>query len=358
MIRCLTISALLLLQAGPPQGPVLYWKLDEAAGAIADDAFGANDGAHTGGTPSLDRPTLNFSNPQSRSYDGVDDATARAASGVPAGNSRHTIAMWIKVNALPANRAWIALLGNAGAGSHHWLIDKDGATQFGVWGGAQRQPVLAADGLWRHVATTFDGTTLRCFVNGVEGQAGVAATFSLAGVPFTVAQAHNNENAFNGVVDDVRLYSRDLSASEVQYLAAGNGPPAPPANLAATPAILSTDLSWDAVAGAVSYTIHRTTTLNDPNPPVVATVDGTTYSDPGLSFQTTYYYVIRATHSVGDISGFSNVASATPLPIPPRTEDHEEGFLDDNCACGASARSGAPFLALLGALLALGRRRR
>lgn len=361
MIRCLTISALLLLQAAPPQGPVLHWRLDEAAGPTANDSSlsGTNDGAWVGTpTPSADRPALNFANPQSLSFDGTQGVGRATLSGLNTGNTPHTIAMWIKVNALPPNRAWIALLGNPGAGAHHWLLNSAGVTQFGVWGGTQKAPVLAADGAWRHLATTFDGTSLRCFVNGVEVGTAVAATFNLAGVALTVAQPQNNENGFNGIIDDVRVYSRDLSASELQYLAAGNGPPPAPQNLGATPAVISIDLSWDPVAGAV-YTLHRTTSLNDPNPPVLASgLQATTYTDGNLNPQTTYYYVVRAVHSVGDISGFSNVASATPLPIPPRTEDHEEGFLDDNCACGASVQSGAPFLALLGALLGLGRRRR
>jgi hypothetical protein len=36
-----------------------------------------------------------------------------------------------------------------------------------------------------------------------------------------VAQAHNGENAFNGTVDDVRVYSRALSATEIGALASG-----------------------------------------------------------------------------------------------------------------------------------------
>lgn len=361
MIRGLAVSALLLLQAAPPQGPTVYWKLDEASGAVADDAWGTNNGAHAGGMPSLDRPTLAFQNDQSRAYDGVDDGTSLAQTGLAAGNTRHTLAMWIKVTALPANRAWIALLGNPGAGSHHWLINSAGVTQFGVWGGAgQLAPVLAADGLWRHLAATFDGTTLRVYVNGVAVAAnGVAATFNLAGVPLTVAQVQNNENAFNGIIDDVRLYARDLSAAEVQYLAAGNGPPAAPQQLQAVPGILSIDLSWQAVAGALSYTIRRTTTLNDPNPPVLATVAGTTYTDGGLDPSVRYYYVVTATHSVGDPSGFSNVATAMPLPIPPRLNDHEEGLIGENCSCGSSIASTSPgALAALIALAACSRRRK
>ena len=359
MGRALAISWLVLAQAAPPQGPSTYWKLDEAAGTVANDSSsgGANDGTHAGGTPSVDRPALTFTNAQSRSYDGVDDGTSVAQSGIAAGNTAHTIAMWIKVTAPPANRAWIAQLGNEGAGSHHWLLKADGTTQIGVWGGAQQFPPLPADGAWRHVASTYNGTNLSVYVNGAEVGTATAATFAFAGVPFTVATVHNGENYFNGLVDDVRLYSRALTLAEVQYLAAGNGPPAAPQNLQAQADILSIDLSWQAVPNS-TYTLRRTTSLNDPNPPVIASgLTGLTYTDPGLNAGTTYYYVVTAVHSIGDESAFSNVASADPLPVPPRVNDHDEGLLDGNCSCG-SVTAGSRWALLAAALIGLGARSR
>jgi MYXO-CTERM domain-containing protein len=362
MGRALAIAVLLSLQAAPA-GPVMYWKLDEASGAAAtpaDDAVGTNDGTHAGTpTPSTDRPTLSFTNLQSLSFDGVDDQVTRASvTGIAAGATAHTIAMWIKVTALPANRAWIAQLGNEGTGSHHWLLKADGTSQIGMWGGTQQFPPLPADAAWRHVASTYNGTNLSVYVNGTEVGTATAAAFNLQGVPFSIAQVHNGENFFNGLIDDVRIYPRALTATEVQYLAAGNGPPAAPQTLQAQGAILSINLSWLAVPNS-TYTLRRTTSLSDPNPLVIASgLTGLTYTDSGLTPGTTYYYVVTAVHSVGDESGFSNVASAIPLSIPPRTDDHEEGLLGDKCSCGSSVTSGAPGLLLAAALIGLGARSR
>lgn len=364
MGRVLAIAVLLSLQAAPV-GPVMYWKLDEASGAAAtpaDDFVGTNDGTHAGTpTPSLDRPAaITFANAQSLSFDGVDDQVTRATvTGITAGNTAHTIAMWIKVSALPANRAWIAQLGNEGTGSHHWLINSAGVTQFGVWGGAgQKAPVIPVDGVWRHLATTFNGTNLSAYVDGVEVGTPVAATFNLQGVPFSIAQAHNGENFFNGLLDDVRLYSRALTAAEVLYLAQGNGPPAAPQNFQAVPAIQAIDLSWNAVAGAASYTLRRSLIQNDPNPPVIASgLTGLSYNDPGLTAGTTYYYYLTAVAGVGDESAVAT-ANAIPLPIPPRTNNHDEGLIGDNCSCGSSVTSGSPWILLAAGLFSLGARSR
>lgn len=353
-----TVLAVLaaLLQGAPASDLILYWPLDEAAGPTAADAEGGNPGTYVGTpAPSTDRPTLLFTNDRSLSFDGTSDALSRSAvTGLAAGNTPHTLATWIKVVALPANRAWIALLGNAGAGAHHWLLNSAGTTQFGVWNGTQKQPVLPV-GEWHHVAVTFDGTNLAAYVDGVEVGTAAPASFNLQGVPFTVAQAHNNENFFNGILDDVRIYDRALTAAEVQYLSDGNGPPAAP-TLSATAEIRAIRLDWTAVTGASSYTLYRSTTPGDPNPAVLAAgLSGLTYTDPDLDPPTRFYYRVRAHHPVGGSSPLSAEASEVPLPNPPRTNDHDEGLLDDDrCSCGTISGTGGLELLGLGLLLAVG----
>ncbi|HXG60019.1 MAG TPA: PA14 domain-containing protein [Planctomycetota bacterium] len=142
-------------------------------------------------------------------------------------------------------------------------------------------------------------------------------------------------------------------------------PPDAPTNVQAT-AVTSTitglpsiTVTWDAVADATSYQVFRTDQSNAP----LATVTGTSYQDTAVSFGVQYCYFVRAVNAYGT-SGDSNVACATPQPLPPRTGDHEEGFMDGRCSCGSSVRAalgpaGAAGAGVLGAaLLAVRRRRR
>lgn len=195
--------------------PVLWWKLKDAKGATAADASAKkNDGTLTGDVAWVDgraKGALSF--PEGKnSY-----ATVGTVNGLAAGNSAHTIAAWVKVAKLPENRAWILLLGSEGADSHHWLINAAGETQFGVWGGNQVKPKLEVD-KWKHVAVTFDGTTLTGYLDGEKFES-TDATFNLQGVSLTVAQVHNDENSFEGQFDDLRIYPRALSAKEIADLA-------------------------------------------------------------------------------------------------------------------------------------------
>ncbi|MCK4968866.1 MAG: LamG domain-containing protein, partial [Candidatus Aenigmarchaeota archaeon] len=119
-------------------------------------------------------------------------------------------------NTLPLNRAWILLLGDEGAGSHHWLIDSAGLTQFGVWGGGQVQPELSL-GVWNHVVITHNGTFVRGYVNGFYFE-NDPATFNLQGIPLTLAKNYVGENFFNGTIDHVRIYNKSLNQEQVRFL--------------------------------------------------------------------------------------------------------------------------------------------
>jgi hypothetical protein len=203
-------------EAPKPAGDALvWWKLDDAKGTTAADASGKkNDGTVTGDAAWGEGKVggaLTF--PEGKdSY-----VSLGTVKDLAAGNTAHTIAAWVKVTKLPENRAWMLLLGSEGEGSHHWLINNAGETQFGVWGGNQAKPALEV-GKWKHVAITFDGKTLTGYLDGQKTES-TEATFNLQGVGLTIAQVHNGENSFEGAYDDVRVYGRALSDKEVADLA-------------------------------------------------------------------------------------------------------------------------------------------
>lgn len=85
-------------------------------------------------------------------------------------------------------------------------------------------------GAWVFVAMTYDGRTLRGYENGVEkcrasftGKLGADSTPLLIG-----ANADDPQGTpmffFNGRIDDLRLFDRALSASELEALATGDQP--------------------------------------------------------------------------------------------------------------------------------------
>ena len=70
---------------------------------------------------------------------------------------------------------------------------------------------------WSHLAATFDGAVVRLFVNGVQvGSLGFSG--SMAASTGCVAVGGNSVwgEWFAGLIDEVRVYNRALSASEIQ----------------------------------------------------------------------------------------------------------------------------------------------
>lgn len=139
-----------------------------------------------------------------------------------------TVALWAKWDG--ASDQWQGLMGKRDAWTAddtmwHLEVNKDAGTiGFARWevypgSGSAKLPV----GTWAHVAVTFDGTTARFYLNGVETGNG-AFSFGPkkdAGVHFG-SDDPNGGNAFNGALDDVRLYDTAMSAEEVQTLMTNN----------------------------------------------------------------------------------------------------------------------------------------
>ena len=98
-------------------------------------------------------------------------------------------------------------------------------------------------------------------------------------------------------------------------------PPAPPAptGLAATAGDKQVALTWTASAGASSYALFLGTSANGEGvAPVKTGITGTSYTSPGLTDGTTYFFKLAAVNA-GGMSTMSNEASATPAgaPLPP-----------------------------------------
>jgi hypothetical protein len=88
---------------------------------------------------------------------------------------------------------------------------------------------------WTHLAATYDGATLRLFMNGTEvATRAVSGSIQVTGNPLRIGGNSYTDQFFQGLIDEVRVYDHALSASEIQTdmtTAVSARRPPPPSNL-------------------------------------------------------------------------------------------------------------------------------
>lgn len=122
----------------------------------------------------------------------------------------------------------------------HWglVTNRDRLGAYLNIGGGQDNTISAwsppgalSEGAWHHGAFTFDGRDLRVYLDGREVAAAAVNRPRTPGtLPLAIGRRQDGHTCFRGDLDEVRLYSRALTAAEVAARAASGGAP-PPAGL-------------------------------------------------------------------------------------------------------------------------------
>ena len=215
--------------------PLAWWSLGDAGSTMADSSGNSRTGTHTS----------------------VSSTTALAV-GLPGTASSYggssvsvvTDASWMNTTVVSAE-AWVKFPSNTG---EHFVVGRDnnGAdlrwridTSSNVFrwivnvGGTLKvcqSGTMAANTLY-HVAGTYDGTTLRLYVNGTElaNLAASGTVVSTSGREIRLGLQSSGAAAFAGTMDDVAVFGTSLSAARIlAHYNAGTTAPSNDATLSGT----------------------------------------------------------------------------------------------------------------------------
>jgi len=131
-----------------------------------------------------------------------------------------TLAIWAK-NTVNGEHKLIAKWKDAGSLFSYLLsINATDKTLLAVDVGGVKTVVgttTIATGTWFYIVGTYDGTTLRIYVNGVEENSNTVTGGNLRSVATTVriGSGSGGENHMDGCLEDARIYDRVLSADEI-----------------------------------------------------------------------------------------------------------------------------------------------
>jgi hypothetical protein len=203
--------------APSPLGLVASFAFDEAAGTtITDSSLRSNDGTIVGATRTSGR------HGRALVFDGVDDYATVAGAAQLNLTTGMTLEAWIYPTA--GGSVWRqAVLKEAPGGLSYALYGSDkfarpvayvnaAGTDIGSRG-TSRLPLST----WSHVAATFDGLTLRLYVNGaMRSGKMVGGTITTAHGPLRIGGNTVWGEWFKGRIDDVRVFDRALSPAELK----------------------------------------------------------------------------------------------------------------------------------------------
>lgn len=264
-------SALVLSSA-----PIGYWHLDDPAaaggalptatnfGSLGSTADAIYQPGSVPGVPGVPDIGLGSSNRACQ----INGTSYVLAPGINLNiTGPLTISLW--ANAQPANGRTQSIL-DKGTGSFHLTMDGTGHPHFGDGtqsGGDIVGPVRIDDGQWHQLTAVYNGLfTETLFVDGQSVASTTSATTTVAGNTNNVWLGGDPDSGvyqfFNGVIDEVALYTNLLTLAQAQQLygSATNAPPFKFSSLAAHgPATNeSVTLTWGTVPGRNYEVQYRT----------------------------------------------------------------------------------------------------
>lgn len=221
LMVALTIT---LVRAQVPTGPLAHWKLDETGSntVAADDSGNGHSGTV------LDPAWSAGKIGGALTFDGANQVRVVGAPALEPAS--YAVSAWVKYTQTDVSGGDVLSMGD----NFGLRVQPDGAVKTYFYGGptagyrvAQSTTVNTKDGQWHHILGQYANGLLQVYVDGIKRDEKAFSDPIVYGLGADLYLGrHGNgggNHDFNGSLDQVRLYDRALSSSEIAALVAEGG---------------------------------------------------------------------------------------------------------------------------------------
>lgn len=199
---------------------ISYYKLDETSGTTAIDSVGSNNGTNNGATVNVSGK-INTA----YSFDGTNDYIDLGTTRIIDTSSDFTISSWVKWTSTGYVAGSIFARDGGGAGQNEFSLMRwpGGGNNENILFNVGNSNVvtnadLLGDGAWHHIVGVKSGSTLYIYVDGSLDKSGAFGSTVLYSVSTKIGARGSVSNYFGGTIDEIGVWSRALSSTEITQL--------------------------------------------------------------------------------------------------------------------------------------------
>jgi hypothetical protein len=269
------VLSLFLMNSANAQDPNLvgWWRLDEGSGNFAYDSSGFENNATLEGNPEWVDGSIGGA---LRLY-GTGDYVDCGNNEIFDTTDELTLSIWVNTN-------------DAGNGEHNPYISKGDHSyvlkhfngnniEFFVYSGGWRTATFPVDesfnGVWHHLAGTYNGTQVKLYIDGeLRGTTNYTGAIEVSSDDINLGRnSEDTDRLFDGIIDDARIYNRALSEVEVSKLANPTNASTPEPADGSLVMETTVTLQWASGLSAVSHDVYFSDNFDDVNDATVETPD-------------------------------------------------------------------------------------
>jgi len=203
--------------------PAAYWRLDESSGTLAKDYAGGFDGTYMNGVTLGQTGAVAGDADKAATFDGVSQQKVEVAYTPTLNSTNFTVELWVKVTGGDGTYRSPLTTRNTDYREGYFFYATDGnvwqlfSGHEGTWTTLTGPAVQ--NGVWTHLAASFDGTTKRFYVNGALVDSAVASFRANHNRLLRLGGGETDDPAGNyflvGDLDEVAFFNSALPANRI-----------------------------------------------------------------------------------------------------------------------------------------------